>query len=512
VVGIAHQLSTPGARLTTRLLSPRQAAARIARATTPLGAPPAHLNARELVSVIGWPIGDPLVPGLRLGGSRPLPPVAELPQTGRVVGTATYPGLERPVAISPADSLMHTLITGPTGSGKSTLLLNMLVQDVAAGRGVVLLDPNGDLARDVLDRVPESRLDDVVHIDPADVARPVPLNPLAASPDDAELVADQLLQIIRQRATNWGPRLEEILANSLTALAASGGTLAELRPLLEDEGYRRALVARLDPALVPGAAAFFKRFEQWSEDQRHEAIAAVLNKVSPLTGRRMLRNMVGQSEPSWSMAAVLATNKIMLASLPSGLIGPYAAEVLGATILSLLWNAVLGRAAVGRELRQPSFVYVDESPRFVGGADDLSDALARARGHGTGLILATQHLDQFPAGLRRTVLSEARSKISFQPGADDANTLARHFGPLVTATDLQALPARTAMAALVVGGRVAAPVTIATAPPPPPTGLGQLARDASRRTYGRDRDEVERAIQARRRPPESGPRRTRRVP
>jgi hypothetical protein len=464
--------------------------------------------------VLAWPIGDNLVvPGLRLGGSRPLPPAAELPQTGRVVGTSTWPGsTERPVAISPADSLMHTLITGPTGSGKSTLLLNLVVQDIQAGRGVVLLDPSADLVRDVLDRVPESRLDDVVHVDPADVTMPVPLNPLAASPDDAELVADQVLSSIRQRAASWGPQLEEILSNSLVALAASGLTLAELRPMLEDTGFRESLVARLDPALVPGAVAFFRRFGQWSDEQRHQAIAAVLNKVSPLTGRRMLRNMVGQSEPTWSMSEVLTANRILLVSLPSALVGPYAAEVLGAAILSLLWNAVLGRAAVGRELRQPSFVYVDEVARFVSGAQDLGDALARARGHGTGLVLATQHLDQFPAGLRRTVLSEARSKIAFQPGADDAGTLARHFGPLVSATDLQALPARTAMEALVVGGQVAAPVTIATAPPPPPTGLGQQARDASRRTYGRDRDETERAIEARRRPPESGPRRTRRVP
>jgi len=511
VVGVAHQLSTPGARLTTRLLPPRQAAARIARAATPLGAPPAHLNARELATVLAWPVGDPVVSGLRLGGSRPLPPAAELPQTGRVVGTSTWPGTERPVAISAGDSLMHLLVVGPTGTGKSTLLLNLLIQDIQAGRGVVLLDP-GDLARDVLDRIPESRLHDVVHLDPTDERRPVGLNLLAASPDDAELVADQVLAIIKQRATSWGVQLEETMINSLVALAASGLTLLELRPLLEDEGFRRSLVARLDPALVPGAVAFFKRFEQWSEEQRHQALSPVLNKITPVTGRRMLRNVVGQTERTWTMPAVLAQNKILLVSLPTGLMGAYAAELLGGVLLSTLWSTILGRAAVSRQLRHPVFAYIDEAPRFVGGADDLSDALARARGHGTGVILAAQFLDQFPAGLRRTVLSEARSKIALQPSAEDANTLARHFGPLVSATDLQSLPARTAMAALVVGGRVAAPVTVATAPPPPPTGLGQLARDASRRTYGRDRDEVERAIQARRRPPESGPRRTRRVP
>ena len=76
---------------------------------------------------------------------------------GRVVGVSTYPGQERPLALSPTDSLQHLHVLGPTGAGKSTLLLNLIVQDIAAGRGVVVIDPKGDLIEEVLQRVPEKR-------------------------------------------------------------------------------------------------------------------------------------------------------------------------------------------------------------------------------------------------------------------------------------------------------------------------------------------------------------------
>jgi hypothetical protein len=63
--------------------------------------------------------------------------------------------------------------------GKSTLLLGLITQDMRAERGVVVVDPKGDLVSDVLDRVPPDRTGDVVVLDPADEERPVGLNLLA---------------------------------------------------------------------------------------------------------------------------------------------------------------------------------------------------------------------------------------------------------------------------------------------------------------------------------------------
>ena len=90
-------------------------------------------------------------------GSRLVAPSAAIRRAGRVIGKATFPG-RRALALSPTDSLRHLHVLGPTGVGKSTLLLNLITQDMQAGRGVVVIEPKGDLIADVLERIPPERV------------------------------------------------------------------------------------------------------------------------------------------------------------------------------------------------------------------------------------------------------------------------------------------------------------------------------------------------------------------
>ncbi|MFD4780268.1 hypothetical protein ACFWNH_04705 [Rhodococcus qingshengii] len=68
--------------------------------------------------------------------------------------------------------------------GKSNLLAQFALADIAAGRGLVVIDPKGDLIDDILVRADESRLDDVAVVDATDSA-PIGINGLvgAADPD-----------------------------------------------------------------------------------------------------------------------------------------------------------------------------------------------------------------------------------------------------------------------------------------------------------------------------------------
>jgi hypothetical protein len=492
-----HLLDQNGAALVPRWL-PRRATDWLARGATGNTAAPVYVNAREAATMLGWPLAGPTMPGLALTGGRSFPPVPELPSYGRILGTATYDGLQRTIAVSAADGLMHQLVTGPTGSGKSTLLLGELTQDIQAGRGVILLDPGGDLARDVADRIPEDRIGDLIYLDASD-DRPVGINPLACSKDDAELVADQVMELIKANADSWGPRLEEVLKAALVLLAATPGmTLVELPAVLTDEVFRASLLSRLDSAFAPTVGAFFARFNSWSEGERGQAVSAVINKISPLTDRRQLRAMLGQAKPAWTMREVMEQRKILLVALPSGLAGSYAVDLLGGLLVSMVWNAAMRRAAVTRDQRHPTFLYIDEAARFLRSGADLTDMLARARGHFLGIIAALQHITQVPTNLRAALLSEARTKVVLQPGADDAATLARALGPQVKPEDLLTLEPRTAVAVIVTNGQVNPPVSIATNPPPEPTGFGDQARAASRLAYGRDRAEVEQEIADRR--------------
>ena len=61
------------------------------------------------------------------------------------------------VMLDPDTRRRHLYVIGQTSTGKSTLLLNLIAQDLAAGQGLAVLDPRGDLAETVLLHVPRNR-------------------------------------------------------------------------------------------------------------------------------------------------------------------------------------------------------------------------------------------------------------------------------------------------------------------------------------------------------------------
>ena len=51
--------------------------------------------------------------------------------------------------------------------------------DIFAGEGAVVIDPHGDLATDILDAIPRSRINDVCYLDASEMEYPVAFNPAA---------------------------------------------------------------------------------------------------------------------------------------------------------------------------------------------------------------------------------------------------------------------------------------------------------------------------------------------
>ncbi len=455
---------------------------------------PQTLNVLELVGLLGWPLGDQSLPGIPRDQSRWLRPDPRIRPHGRVLGESTAPGEHRQLGLSIEDARQHLHVIGPTGTGKSTLLANLIIQDIAVGRGVVVIEPKGDLVQDVLARIPTERADDVVLLDPTETDYPLGLNPLLARGRRPELVADQVLAVFHGLwKSNWGPRLQDILHSSLLTLASRGdASLCILPALLTNPAVRRRLRAGVDDpiALEP----FWVWFESISDAERNQAIAPVLNKLRPFLLRRSVRSIVGQIEPRFRIDEVFTKRKIVLVSLAKGLIGPEASALLGSLFVAELWQAVLGRGAIAPERRHVVSVYADEFQDYVHLPTDMADALAQARGLGVGLVLAHQHLSQLPANLRAAVSANARSRVCFQLAAEDAQAMTRFAGDKLEAADFQRLRRYEAYAQLVVGGEVVEFASIRTLPLPEPTSDSVAIRRQSRERYGRPVHEVEAEI------------------
>lgn len=198
--------------------------------------------------------GAPPLPLLGDLHPRLLPPPASLVRSERVIGLTSTPGCRQPVAIPIRDAVFHTHLLGPTGTGKSTVLLSLALADVEAHRAVLLLDPKGDLATDLLARVPEGRHEDVVVIDPTNPA-PVGLNPLAGPARLAPVTADSLLGTLAALfREHWGVRTADVLNAALLTLARTpGANPLWLPPLLTDPAFRRRVLDGQDDPLGTGA-------------------------------------------------------------------------------------------------------------------------------------------------------------------------------------------------------------------------------------------------------------------
>jgi hypothetical protein len=480
---------SPGATLLVHRTSPRA----VANASRPWHWP-LRLNATELSSIAAWPSGSTIDLPVNRSPSRTIPPSKLIPRRGRVVARSTASSSNRPLALSVGASLKHLHAIGPTGVGKSTLLLNLIAQDIESGRSVVVVEPKGDLIADILARIPPERVNDVVLIDPSDSTAPVGLNPLALMGRPPELVADQLLSVFRQLSVSWGPRLEQILHASLLTLAKTpGSTLVNLPLLLSDDGYRRKVTRAIhDPvALTP----FWHSFEQWTPAERANAIAPVMNRLLPFLQRPQLRAMLGQSRPKFDVNQVFTGRKIVLVNLAKGLLGPSTASLLGGLIISQLWQAALGRAALAPERRHPVFITLDEFQDYLALPTDLSDALSQARGLGVGFALAHQHLHQLDPTTRASTLANARNRVAFQLAADDARAMAGTGGTL-DAEDFTSLAAFECYVQLVADDAVQPWASGRTLPPPDVISNPDLVRAASQVNYGTPIAEVNAEIEA----------------
>lgn len=476
----------PGVRLVARRTTP----SRIDSLPRPWLAP-LRLNSNELAVVSAWPVGPTAeLPVDR--SARMLPPARGLPPASRVIGTATFPGRERPVGLSPADGLGHLHVLGPTGTGKSTLLLNLIAQDIAAGRGVVVIEPKGDLVKGVLELIPQSRLNDIVLLDASDDERPVGLNPLKPSGRPPELVADELLGMFRAMyESSWGPRTNDILAASLLTLARTPEmTLCALPALLSDPGFRHRLVSKIHDPI--GLGSFWAGFDAWSDAERAAAIAPSMNRVRAFLLRPQLRGVLGQPSPRFEIEQVFSERKILLVNLAKGVLGSETAALLGTLVLNQLWATALRRSRIPSAQRLPVFIYVDEVQDYLRLPTDLGDALVQARGLGVGFVLAHQFMGQLDPATRAAILSNARSRVCFQLAGEDARTLAS--GQL-GADDLRELSPFHAYAQFFAAGAVRPWCSLRTLPPPAPVSDQAAVREQSRTHYGVERATVDAAIE-----------------
>ena len=411
----------------------------------------------------------------------------------RVLGD-TEVGPRRAVALGVEDGRFHTHIIGATGSGKSTLLANLALADMAAGRGVVVIDPKGDLVVDLLARIPGRALKRLVLIDPEETEAPPALNVLSGEP--AEVAVDHVVSVFaRIFAAYWGPRTDDVLRSACATLRRlPGATLADVPVLLTDRRFRAPLVAGLSER--SGLKGFWDGYDALSPAGQAQVIGPVMNKLRAVLARSFARDLLGSATSSFSMADVL-DGGVLLARLPKGTLGEDTARLVGSLLVARVWQAATARA--GRPVRRDASLYVDECQNFLALPGALDDVLAEARGYRLSLTLAHQHLGQLPRDLAEAASANARNKVYFCVSPEDARVLARHTEPYLKPYDLYHLDAYQVACRLVVSGRDLHAFTLRTRPLPPAIAGREAEARQCARAHGRSRAERRHELLVRRR-------------
>jgi hypothetical protein len=472
-----------------RLRLTRESPARLQAAHAPWRWP-LRLNIGEVLALSGWPVGDDPLPGLAPAHPRLLRAAARVKSHQRVLVQATAPGDARELGLSVRDATQHSHLIGVTGAGKSTLLLNLIAQDLAAGHGVVVIDPKGDLVADVLMRVPGERQQDVVVLDPTDRRAPVGLNPLSPLGDDPELAADAVLAVFRGLYPDaWGPRVRDVLHASLLTLSRRADVSLVMLPLLlTNDGFRRSITHTITDPVALGP--FWQWFEGLSGPERQQAIAPVLSRLRALLMRPQLRAVLGQVQPRFDMSQVFTEQKILLVSLAKGRLGPDSAALLGSLAVSRLWQTILNRAGVPQPRRRPVMVYIDEVQDYLHLDTDIADVFAQSRSYGTAWTVAHQYLGQLPPLVRSGLMANARSRVVFNVSEEDARALARGI-PELSPEDFTALGRYEVYASLLADGQRTPYASGRTSPPPPAISSASALRQLSREQYGRPLNDIE---------------------
>ncbi|GAH31537.1 unnamed protein product, partial [marine sediment metagenome] len=164
--------------------------------------------------------------------------------------------------------------------GKTVTMENMAIQDIQQGKGVGFIDPHGEAAEKLLDFVPQSRINEVVYFNPADLDFPLVFN-VMEKVDIAHrhLVASGLMGVFKKIWPDvWSARMEYILNNCILALLEyPDSTLLGINRMLADPEYRKKVIDRVTDPVVK--SFWVQEFARYTQRYEVEATAAIQNKV-----------------------------------------------------------------------------------------------------------------------------------------------------------------------------------------------------------------------------------------
>lgn len=359
-----------------------------------------------------------------------------------IVGANLFGGEVQEIGMTLGQRQKHTYIIGKTGTGKTTLLKSSIYQDMLNGKGLAVLDPHGDMFRELLSIVPENRRKDVVVFNPSDRDYPVGLNILdpgiefASEDDKHDWITSAVLSVFKKLSDDnqWGPRMEHILRNTtLTALQTPKPSLYTLQRLLTDKKYQKEVAKSLkDPVLKQ---FWEKEFKMMGSMQMSAATAPLTHRLGHFITSKMSRHILLQEETTVRIADIMNEGKILLVNLSKGDIGEDQSEFFGTILTALIWMAAYQRTKIPEKKRRDFFVYVDEFQNFA--TPQFGAITSEGRKFHVSLIVSHQNIAQMEdKDLVKVIAGNAATIICLKANPEDEDFILPYMKPEVEKGDI----------------------------------------------------------------------------
>jgi len=456
------------------------------------------LSTEELATLFHPPNALVRTPGINWLSSRSSSAPVNLPAEGTEFMKVLFRGRETPVRIKDEDRLRHMYIVGQTGTGKSVNLKNLILSDIYAGNGVCYIDPHGDDATDIINRIPKERAEDVIIFDPADTERPMGLNLFEAETiEEKDFVIQEAIQMLYRlydpgHTGIMGPRFEHWFRNAALALMAdpAGGTFIEVPRIFTDDKY---LAEKLKHVTDPVVKNFWiNEMGQTADFHKSEVLGWFVGKFGAFMTNTTMRNILGQTKSSFNFNQIMDERKILIIRLSKGVIGEMNMQMLGMIFISKLQMAAMRRAGVSGQERVPFYMYIDEFQNFA--TENITQIFSEARKFKLSLTVANQYISQMREDIRDSVFGNVGSLLSLRVSAEDAEYLEKQFAPEFTQSDLVKLENGDAIMKMIIDGVPTRPFSARGIYPityPVDQEAGKAIVELSRTRNARPREEVD---------------------
>jgi len=317
--------------------------------------------------------------------------------------------------------------------------------------GVAVVDPHGDLAEDLLNRVPESRADGLIYFDPYDIKYPVGVNLLELSESadedelelEKELVCESVVSIFRRvffKDENVDAhRIEYILRNAIySAFCQEDCTIFTVYDLLNNKDFRKQAIKNItDENLLN----FWKNeFGKAGDYQHVKMVGGVTSKIGRFLFSPIAKRILEQPKSTINFNDILDNGKILICNLSEGKLGEDTSQLLGATIIAKIYQAAMRRVRIQKEFRQPFYLFVDEFQNFA--TSSFTKVLSGGRKFGLRIIVAEQSTaQQQNQNITNIVLANTGTAICFRTASPvDERLMLPQFSPAVEPGDIANLP------------------------------------------------------------------------